>query len=648
MKNQLQFCHPQHRFFDACALTVISGASLLLAFLLRFEFAVPGPARSLLLGALIFVVLAKGLVFHSAGLHRTLHRFAGLPDLLRLGAANLGGSVLFGSAVILCASPVFPRSVLIIDFLICFLMTTLFHFSGRIYSEVLRSDTAPAGKTGIVIYGAGVAGTTLVREITSSPSSGYKVVGFIDDDPAKQGALIFGVPILGRGRDAAWIVDRLNKRRSAVQQVVIAMPSASSSQMREAVANCRAAGVPFKTIPGINELLNTKILSAQLRETSLSDLLGRQPVHLDEAPVRNSVEGRCVLVTGAAGSIGSELCRQLARFHPTRLVALDQAESELFKIENEIRELHPGLDLVAALADIRDADRMSEVIRCNGVDSVFHAAAYKHVPMMEAHTIEAMRNNILGTWNVINAVRQHRVKNFLMISSDKAVNPASVMGASKRVCELIVSAVPEVQSGQIRCVSVRFGNVLGSNGSVVPIFRAQIAAGGPVKVTHPEMRRYFMTIPEAVSLVLQASTMGKGSEIFVLDMGRPLRILDLAENMIRLSGLTPYDDIDIQFTGLRPGEKLVEEINGASDRMLPTYHEKIMIFQDSPLEWRLATEWIEQLRRLLAEHRESALVTHLQRVVPEYRPGAAHLREDRSAKAGALTRQAEHTALSYA
>ena len=351
----------------------------------------------------------------------------------------------------------------------------------------------------------------------------------------------------------------------------------------------------------------------------MQDLLGRQQVRLDEAHVEASIAGHSVMVTGAAGSIGSELCRQVARFKPACLVAFDQAESDLFRIENELRERYPDLELVAALGSIRDTDRLTEVLQQHGVESIFHAAAYKHVPMMESHVLEAVRNNVLGTWNLVKAARSQNVRSLLMISSDKAVNPICVMGATKRVCERIVAA-RWPGHGQTRCVSVRFGNVLGSNGSVVPVFQAQIAAGGPIKVTHPEARRFFMTISEAVSLVVQASTRSEGSEIFVLDMGEPIRIVDLAENMIRLAGKVPYEEIDIEFTGLRPGEKLIEEIRGKSEGLLPTSMEKMHVIREQPLVWDKIDGWIDELKDLISERQERAVIAHLQKLVPEYSP----------------------------
>jgi FlaA1/EpsC-like NDP-sugar epimerase len=328
------------------------------------------------------------------------------------------------------------------------------------------------------------------------------------------------------------------------------------------------------------------------------------------------------MVTGAGGSIGSELCRQLLQFRPKCLVALDQAESDLFRLEMELNETSDSVQVCPVIGDIRNYERINEVILRHGVTSIYHAAAYKHVPMMENNLIEAATNNVLGLYNVVQAAFRNGVSSFVMISSDKAVNPANVMGLTKRVAELIVSSMPASRPGcSTRFVSVRFGNVLGSNGSVVPIFKAQIAAGGPVTITHPEMRRYFMTIPEAVQLVLQASTMGKGSEIFVLDMGEPVRILDLARNMIRLSGHEPDVDIPIRFIGLRPGEKLFEELSTASDQTRPTCHEKIMIFSGQSLQYGFVQHWISELRVLLAQRNEAPVLAHMRGIVPEYQPG---------------------------
>jgi FlaA1/EpsC-like NDP-sugar epimerase len=444
-------------------------------------------------------------------------------------------------------------------------------------------------------------------------------VGFIDDNLRLRSTRIMDVPVLGAGRDIGLIVDHYATRHTKIDEVVIAMPSASGRQMREAHANCRAVGVACRTIPGIGDLLTGKYLSAQLRSISLEDLLGREPIRLEEDRIRERIAGNSILITGAAGSIGSELCRQVARFCSKKLVILDQAESELFKIDQELLQQNPDLEIVPVVGDIRDFRTIEEVVRTHAVGCIYHAAAYKHVPMMEAHVLEAVRNNIFGTLNLVKAAYKYRVPNFLMISSDKAVNPTSVMGVTKRIAELIVSTASTGRENGTTFVSVRFGNVLGSNGSVVPIFQSQIAAGGPVTITHPDMRRYFMSIREAVQLVLQASTMGKGSEIFVLDMGEPVRILDLAQNMIQLAGLTPNEDIEIRITGLRPGEKLFEEIALDGENMLPTYHPKIKIYKGPATEPEILSAWLRQLQVLIARRDVASILDHLTVLVPEYK-----------------------------
>jgi FlaA1/EpsC-like NDP-sugar epimerase len=600
-----------------CQLAAVA-LSLTAAFHLRFDFALPADQGPVLRRALVIAIFAKMLAFDCAGFYRSLRRFVSIPDLYSIFIGNAAGSALFAVGAMLWIGPDFPRSVIVIDAVICFLATAFIRFSVRIRGELFRENTGQL-RTGILIYGAGASGAELVHEIHSNRCTRYAVKGFLDDDPLKHGAVILGVPVLGTGRDAFSIVQELNRRGPVVEEIIIAMRSATGKQMREALANCRAARIPCKTVPGIDELLSRKVLAAQVRNLSVQDLLGRQTVKLDDAPVRNRIRGRSVMVTGAAGSIGSELCRQVARFEPSCLVAFDQAESELFRIENELREKHPGLEIVAALGDIRDTYRLPEIMERHRVENVYHAAAYKHVPMMESHVLEAARNNVLGTWNLVRAARRMRVRNLLMISSDKAVNPICVMGATKRVCERIVGAQGPEGAATI-CASVRFGNVLGSNGSVVPIFQAQIDAGGPIKVTHPDARRYFMAISEAVSLTLHASAKSQGSEIFVLDMGEPIRIVDLAENMIRLAGLIPYEEIEIQFTGLRPGEKLMEEINGNGEGMLATDQEKMRVIREQPLSWDLIPEWIGRLEELLASRRSTEIIAHMRELVPEYCP----------------------------
>ena len=595
--------------------------SLTLALELRFDFAVPSTELSRVLPALGLALITKLPLFYAFGMERGWWRFADIGDLCRILRSNVIGSMLFtASGTLLIAG--LPRSVYLIDFLLCFLALAGGRFGVRVYHEMVITDLTSRRRTkGLLIYGAGSAGLNLVREIKSNPHLNYRITGFLDDDPRKRHSSLLGVPVLGSGRDAAKLVERYRNTSRRADEIVIAMPSASGRQMAEALANCRATGLPCKTIPSLSELLAGKIRVSQIREISVEDLLGREPVQLEESRIRNAVAGRIVMVTGAAGSIGSELCRQLALHDPKMLVLFDRAESDLFKIEMELNATLSSVQIAPVIGDIRDYTRVEEVIQRFSVESIFHAAAYKHVPMMENHILEAVHNNVVGSYNLVKAAFNRGVSSFVMISSDKAVNPTNIMGLTKRVSELVVSSMPSSGSnGPVRFVAVRFGNVLGSNGSVVPLFRAQIANGGPVTVTHPEMRRYFMTIPEAVQLVLQASVMGKGSEIFVLDMGEPVRILDLARNMIRLSGHEPDVDIPIRFLGLRPGEKLYEELAAASDQIRPTCHEKIMIFCGPQLQYDKMEIWMRRLKQLLRRRNELEILLHIQQIVPEFRP----------------------------
>jgi FlaA1/EpsC-like NDP-sugar epimerase len=395
----------------------------------------------------------------------------------------------------------------------------------------------------------------LLREARSNPSLNYSVVGFIDDDLTKSRIRIQGVPVLGAGTELATLATKHD-----IQLVLIALPSAAGTEMTRILQFCQEARVPFRTVPSMAEIVEGPPLAAQIREVAVEDLLGRKLVRLEESQAQGTLQGKVVLVTGAAGSIGSELCRQVARFHPACIVGFEIAESPLFEIDREMRRAFPKTPFYPEIGSVQNRTRIDEVLSQYSPSVVYHAAAYKHVPMMEAHVFEAVENNVFGTYNVAVAAAEHGVEDFVMISSDKAVRPTNVMGATKRVAELLLLAL---QDGRTKYVAVRFGNVLGSNGSVIPIFKKQIAAGGPVTVTHPDMRRFFMTIPEACQLVLQAAVIGQGGQICVLEMGEPVKIVDLARDLILLSGLRPDEDIKIEFTGMRPGEKLYEPKNGS-------------------------------------------------------------------------------------
>jgi FlaA1/EpsC-like NDP-sugar epimerase len=560
---------------------------------------------------------AKTLVFHFFKLDRGWWRYVSIRDLARLAAANALGSVI-GLLLLLWFAPRgFPRSVYFLDFLLCFGMTAGVRLTVRLVFETSRSPSLRARKR-TLIYGAGDAGIILLREINRNPALCYEVVGFIDDDSAKSGNFIYRAKVLGNGAALPSII-----ASQMVETVLIALPSATGAQMTTVLKHCQDAGVSYKTVPGLAEVIEGSGLANQIREVAVEDLLGRNPVQLEEEQIRGTLEGKVVLVTGAAGSIGSELCRQIARFQPAGIVGFEIAESPLFEIDREIRRDFPKTPFYPEIGSIQNRTRLDEVLRQYSPAVVYHAAAYKHVPMMEAHVFEAIENNVFGTYNVAEAAAEHGVGDFVMISSDKAVRPTNIMGATKRVAELLLLAL---QNGRTKYVAVRFGNVLGSNGSVIPIFKKQIAAGGPVTVTHPDMRRFFMTIPEACQLVLQASAIGEGGQVCVLDMGEPVKIVDLARNLILLSGLKPDEDIKIEFTGMRPGEKLYEELSTMLENTAPTAHEKIRIFVGNGMPDGDMLTWLNCLREICEARDAGRLVIALKEIVADYSPSAHLLR----------------------
>ena len=461
-------------------------------------------------------------------------------------------------------------------------------------------------------YGARSAGIILLREIRNNSSLSFRIVGFVDDRLDKKGVRIAGVLVLGGGDDVELLV-----RKHSIETILIAIPSATGDEMTRILQRCLAAGVMCRTVPGLAELIENGGLAGQIREVAVEDLLGRNAVRLEEDQIRGTLEGKVVLVTGAAGSIGSELCRQIARFHPAAIVGFEIAESPLFEIDREIRQDFPFAPFFAEIGSIQNRARLDEVLSQFRPTIIYHAAAYKHVPLMESHVFEAIENNVFGTFNVAEAASEHGVEEFILISSDKAVRPTNIMGATKRIAELLLLAL---QNGRTKYVAVRFGNVLGSNGSVIPIFRKQIAAGGPVTVTHPEMRRFFMTIPEACQLVLQASAIGKGGQICVLDMGQPVKIVDLARNLILLSGLRPDKDIMIEFTGMRPGEKLYEELSTLLEDTVPTSHDKVRIFVGDGMLEEDIHSWLASVREICEARDTAGLVVAVKEAVLDYSP----------------------------
>jgi FlaA1/EpsC-like NDP-sugar epimerase len=589
---------------------LLFAASGVVAFLLRFEFSLPSRDMLYLAYSVPLWILTKAIAFHVLGLDRGGWRYVSVPDIVGLAIGNVSGSFLALVAILSLAPAGFPRSSYILDLLVCSLATAGVRLSTRL---LLSSRARPSSeRKRIVIYGAGSAGVTLLSEIRSDPSLKYNVRGFIDDDVQKIGQSIQGLPVLGSGSDLTSIAGKC-----ALEEVLIAIHSASGSRMTAVLRSCHDANLRCRTIPSLSEVLQNRALAPQIRDVAVEDLLGRSPVLLDEQAISDTLGDHVVMVTGAAGSIGSELCRQIARFGPRRIIGYEIAESPLFEIDCEMRKSFPNVDFRPEIGSIQNRNRLDEVLRLYRPSVIYHAAAYKHVPMMEAHLFEAVENNVLGTVNVALAAAEYDVRDFVMISSDKAVRPTNVMGATKRVAELMVNAL---QNGGTKYASVRFGNVLGSNGSVVPIFKKQIASGGPITITHPEMKRYFMTIPEAAQLVLQASTMSKGGEIFVLDMGQQVRIVDLAINLILLSGLRPQEDIGLQFTGIRPGEKLYEELSFSDESTLPTFHEKIVVYSGPVISLSEMQRRLNSIRSYCAERDARKLFLELKRAVPEYNP----------------------------
>jgi FlaA1/EpsC-like NDP-sugar epimerase len=586
------------------------------AFLLRFEFAIPRSHLKYLYWALLIWVPVKLAVFRLLNLDRGWWRFVSTHDLVRLAFGNLLGSVL-GAVLMLFVAPAgFPRSLYILDLLFCFLATACQRVFVRALSDLLGGGASSAIGTRIFIYGGGAAGVTLLREIRSNPKLRYAICGFIDDNPHKRGLTIQGVRVLGSGDSLSRLAPH-----HRVSEILIALPSATGAEMTTILGRCHAAGLKCRTIPALDRIIEGNGLASQIRDVAVEDLLGRTPVRLEEGQIRTTLENKVVLVTGAAGSIGSELCRQIARFHPAGIVGFEIAESPLFEIDCEMRQAFPQTPFYPEIGSIQNRTRLDEVMRQYSPSVIYHAAAYKHVPMMEAHVFEAIENNVFGTYNVAQAAAKQGVEDFVMISSDKAVRPTNVMGATKRVAELLLLAL---QNGRTKYVAVRFGNVLGSNGSVIPIFKKQIAAGGPVTVTHPDMRRFFMTIPEACQLVLQTAVIAAGGQICVLNMGEPVKIVDLARNLVLLSGLRPDEDIKIEFTGMRPGEKLYEELSTLLEDTVPTAHEKIRIFVGNGMPGGNMLTWLECLREVCETRDAGRLVLALKEIVLDYSP-STHL-----------------------
>jgi FlaA1/EpsC-like NDP-sugar epimerase len=601
---------------------VAFGASIFLAYTVRFEGLDWGVGQ--VRGAVLYAALAipvKIIILNAVGLYSRLWRYAGVVDLERI----LVGSVASGIACLLIGVGLLPGlgliagrvplSIILLDALLSAAAVALPRLALRILGRRGR-PRSDARRT--LVVGAGATGEMIVKELLSHPQLGLVPVGIVDNDRAKHGHRLCGVPVLGS-------IDQIGNlvAHHDAEELVIAMPRASGKVVREVVQAALDCGIKARTVPSFQDILSGKVPVGALRQVEIQDLLRREPIQTDLEQVRSLATGESVMVTGAGGSIGSELCRQLARLDPAQVLLLGHGENSIFDVMHELTHAFPRVEFVPVIADVRDRDRMRRVLQEHRPYAVFHAAAHKHVPLMEANIAEAVTNNVLGTRNTAELSAEFGVEHFVLISTDKAVRPTSIMGATKRVAELIVQEIAERDNRNF--VAVRFGNVLGSRGSVVQTFLRQIQTGGPITITHPEMRRYFMTIPEAVQLVLQAGALGQGGEVFVLDMGTPIKIVDLAADLVRLSGLEVGADIEIRYTGTRPGEKLYEELFFSSENALPTGHPKVLRARNGSLPIGLR-EIVDRLTFAAVEGLPDAEIRErLTRLVPDFAGGAPGL-----------------------
>lgn len=561
---------------------------------------------------LVTVVYLFSFIFF--GLYKGLWQYASVKELLRIfKAVAIGSFLTVGGMVFVLNLRGFPRSVYIIHPLLLFLFVGASRFGGRIFKHISPSSLLLniSDLKQVILVGAGDAGEMIVRESLRHPENGYRVVGFVDDDPEKVNKDIHGVKILG----LIEILPEIVKRKS-VDEIVITIPSASRGQIRRIIDVCNETRVPFKITPSLSDVIGGRVTFNQVRKVEVKDILSREAVKLDLEGISHYVSGKRILITGAGGSIGSELCRQLTRFNPELLILFGRGEFSLYNIERELREKYPSLAVRPVIANIRDESRTRAVLNYYKPHVIFHVAAHKHVPLMEANPCEAIKNNVVGSKILMEAAEDYDVKRFVLISTDKAVNPVNFMGVSKRIAELLLQSM--AKRNRCKFSAVRFGNVLESRGSVVPLFKQQITKGGPITITHPEVTRYFMTVSEAAQLVIQAGAMGEGGEIFVLNMGDPVKIIDLARDLIRLSGFEPEIDIKIKTSGLRPGERMHEKLVAEGEKVQATQHEKILIIKPNEVEVRKLSEVVKELEKLAVEEDIQGLVRKIRQIVPEF------------------------------
>ncbi|MBF0257848.1 MAG: polysaccharide biosynthesis protein [Desulfamplus sp.] len=604
-------------------------ASFFFAHLIRFEFVFSELIAAQNFSLLPFVLLIKPLVYFFFDLYKGMFRYVGISDLWNLFKASLAATLLILFGIFMFSRfDGFSRAVLIIDWCLTFLLTGGLRLLVRyMYHKYLRQRDngekftmfSSRKQIPILLIGAGNAGEKILREMIENPRLNYHVIGFIDDDSDKRGRSIHGIPVLGKVSELETIA-----AKHEIQEIIIAVPSATGVQMRTILDACKSCNISFKTMPGYGELIDGKVSVKTLRDVRYKDLLRRQPVELDSEKISDYLTEKSVMVTGAGGSIGSELCRQIIKFQPRKLILLDSSEAGLYSLQMELKHRAGYQRYCTVLGYVEDESLIDKVMKRYAPDVIFHAAAYKHVPMLERNPWQAVMNNIRGNHILIEKSLEYKVGHFVLVSTDKAVRPTNIMGASKRICELIVQSC---YGNGTRMMAVRFGNVVGSAGSVIPLFREQIERGGPVTVTHPEVTRYFMTIPEASQLILQAGAQGEGGETFILEMGTSIKIVDMARDLIRLSGKEPDKDIEIRFTGLRQGEKLYEELITADEGVVSTNHEKIMVLRSngnwnglgSQENFRLKlNRQLAELYQVASLHDVCGIREKIKEIVPEY------------------------------
>ncbi len=589
----------------------------ILAYLIRFEGLITEWALNAFVITIFPVIVVKIVSFYYFNLYRGMWRYTGIVDLGNIFfACSVSSGLIILSILFFFRFEGFSRGVFIIDYLLTFIFIGAFRLAIRVFMNrgfdfkgLIFRDLSDMKN--VLIIGAGDAGEKLAREITGNKRLKYRLVGFIDDDPRKKGLHIHGIPVLGTTESI-----KKTAFESSVDEAVIAIPSASGTDIKRILALCEEANLKTRTIPGLGELFGDAISVKKIRDISFNDILRREPVDLDVRLIEDFVRGKSILITGAGGSIGSELCRKVMKFNAGKIIIFERNDTNLHEIKNEIETLYKDIPTVSILGSITDEKKVEKVFNDHRVDLVFHAAAYKHVPLMEFEPVEAVRNNVFGTKTVVDISLKHNVEKFVLVSTDKAVRPVNVMGATKRLAEIYVQSLSNSKNCDF--LTVRFGNVVGSSGSVIPLFLKQIERGGPVTVTDAEATRFFMTIPEAASLILQAAAMGKGSEIFMLDMGEPVKVLDLAHDLIRLHGKMPNVDIDIKFIGLRPGEKLFEELLVEGEGIVPTEHPKIMVKRSIDVKRSDVIKSIEELSLMIEKGDSDAVIEKLCEVVPDY------------------------------